>query len=239
MAKIFIGIPKHNKFDYFKDSMSQFLPQVKEEHEIELLEVSEGVLMDNQNVIAEAFLQSNKDYLLLLEDDHWGHTLEMLNALIIADTYVCAINYYSRHQGRLSCLMKYTYNKDYRKAYKQASYDNGFHEVDLVPFGMTLIKRQVFDYLDKPYFDVNEFYELHQKDVVNKATDQNFSNKLKAKGINPVGCFDYILPHRDVTEDTYKELRKEDINKLISSFEDKVVEAGFKRLKENRLNRNI
>ena len=231
MAKIFIGIPEHKPWQEFNDSLSQFLPIVKQSHDIEVYRVRGKSLVDAQNDIAEVFLASDKDYLLLLEEDHWGHTPAMLESLLKADTYMCAINYYSRHRGKLSCLLQYTGNPDYRKKYKELHYTDGIHDCDLAPFGMTLIKRETFDIINKPYFNINGYSDYIDGVV---ATDQAFCDELISNGIYPKGCFDYVLTHRGITKDNYIELRKMDIMKSFEEAENKVIKYYTDLILEKR-----
>lgn len=237
MAKIFIGIAKHNTCKEFINSMLSFLPSIKQEHDIEVYEIHANNVCEAQNAIAEQFLQSDKDYLLTLEDDHWHHTKDMLNALLKPNTYVCAINYYSRHEGKLSTLMNYSGNENFRKAYIQAPYKDGYHEVDLCGFGMTLIKREVFDILDVPYFRPNDYYEKLGKEVANKATDQDFCKRLAEHGIKPVGCFDYVLTHRGISKDNFLQYRQKDILKSMKNSEDKLLQRAIFMLQQRKRDR--
>ena len=239
MAKIFIGIAKHNTYDKFIESMSIFLPSIKEDHEVEVYETEGKVLVDAQNEIAEQFLKSDKDYLLILEDDHCHHTKDMVTDLLNANTHVCAINYYSRHYGKLPTLLNKTGSEDFRKAYTQTTYTEGLHEVDLCGFGMTLIKREVFDILDEPYFQPNEYYIKLGKDVSNKATDQNFCDRLDKHGIKPIGCFNHVLTHRGVSKDNYINLRHKYIIDNIRNAEEVFTQRAIDILRKRQQNRRI
>lgn len=209
--KILIGLALHKPDQRFLISLSYLLSQLgnKPEHyKIEVLEVEDKTLVEAQNIISEHFINNDFDYLLLTEDDNWGHNLPMLKALLRLNTPVASLNYYSRHFPYFSCLMRVV-NPDIPSS-KFAGYNDksGSHEVDMSGFGMMLIKRQVFNKLDKPYFRINEYGGPGCY-----ATDQSFSEDLLKIGIKPVGCFDYCLGHRDVTPENVMELRIEGLKK--------------------------
>jgi hypothetical protein len=104
---------------------------------------------------------------------------------------------------------------------------------------MTLIKREVFDKLDKPYFRVNDYYHemLQDKDVAARATDQNFCDRLIEAGIRPIGCFDHTLIHRGIGKDNYMSYRKQDILDNMKEIEKSAIEAGFDMLRRRQAER--
>ena len=242
MAKIFIAIPEYKPWKEFEESMSLFLPEVNKQHDMEVYRTRGKSLVDAQNLIANKFLASDKDYLLFLEEDHWGHTIEMLNALVESDTFICAIQYYSRHPGRISCLLRYTGLKDYKHRYKEIPEAKGFEQCNLVPFGMTLIKRQLFDKIDEPYFRVNDYYECDaekDKPINSRATDQDFSNRVQAVGIIPIGCFNFNLTHRGIHRGNFMDYRKQDILDSFLDAEQRVINVGVKRIMAKRAENKV
>jgi hypothetical protein len=110
----------------------------------------------------------------------------------------------------------------------------GLQRCDLVPFGMTLIKRRVFDYIDKPYFEINDYYEFIPKTEGALATDQNFCDKLRDKHIAVVGCFDHTLNHREITKDNYMDYRKKDIMNKFKDVKDRVKSDLLERMQLKR-----
>jgi hypothetical protein len=81
---------------------------------------------------------------------------------------------------------------------------SGYHAVGLCCFGMTIIRREVFEELDKPYFQINK----KGKRPHTYATDSNFFTRLRSLGIVPMGCFDYCVTHRHLNEETIDERRQ-------------------------------
>lgn len=200
-TKIFIGIPCHKPYKEFMESLSCFLAEVSKKYQVCAYSVYGKSLVDAQNEIAEVYVKSGYDYLLMLEDDHWGHTLEMLETLLQHDKLVCGIKYYSRHYPFVVIPMAY---KDYfdKHHFEMNIYGSkeDIAESGLVGFGMTLIKRVVFDILARPYFRLN----TDEQGNVQKgyATDQDFCNRVRQTGNKIFGCFNHCLTHRGLDDHT-------------------------------------
>lgn len=205
---ILIGIPMHTPTNEFLVSLLVFLDEIKEHYDIEVLEVKDKTLVEAQNIIADKFVSGSYDFLLLLEDDHFPHSRNMLKALLRADTEVCAINYYSRYFPYYTCLMQDLHNDSVDQRFGHIDKTSGYHDCDLMGYAMMLIRRSVFDKLDKPYFRLNK-----DGGPNSYATDIDFSDRCRANNIRLVGCFDYILNHRNVTPENVMQLR-------IDGFED-------------------
>jgi hypothetical protein len=195
--KILIGIPIHKPDDRFLEVLPKFIKSCSKDYDTQVISVKNCSLVDAQNKIADYFMhETDYDYLLIMEDDHWGHTKQMLKSLISKNVEVCAINYYSRHFPFVECLMReLSWKKDVIEKYAGLHYTSGFHKCELAGFAMMLLKRSVFTKLSKPYFRVNK------DSKGGYATDIDFSVRLKEAGISVWGCFDYILAHRDITKE--------------------------------------
>jgi len=209
--KILMGIPVHKPDDRFLESLPKFVEACSKNYEVQVITVPGCSLVDAQNKISDYFMhQTDYDYLLIMEDDHWGHTKAMLDSLISKDVEVCAMNYYSRHFPFIQCLMReLDGKKNIVERYAGLHYEEGFHKVVMAGFAMMLIKRSVFAELEKPYFRLNE-----EGGDLNFATDISFSVRLLKAGIDIWGCFDYILPHRDITKENRLEKFKEGLEKF-------------------------
>lgn len=204
MGRILIGIATHEPDQRFLESVPLFYADASKKYDIDIKWVWHKPLVDAQNELAKATIDGKYDYLLTIEDDHHGFTVEMLDACMKPDTMVCGISYRSRHFPFMKIPMfKTRVNKVGENQYGNSSdITEGYHEVDLSAFGFTLIKREVFDILDKPYFQLNVVNEVKGP----RATDINFSKRLQARGIKLIGCFDHLLNHRDIDEDNIKEM---------------------------------
>ena len=222
-ASLLIGVPMGPKPDErFLASLPKFLKECEGYYNLELVQVSNRTLVDAQNYIADYFLKSNHKYLLLMEDDHWGHSRNMLKSLLRADVPICGINYYSRYFPYYSCLMNEIPGREVQQRFGPTPYDSGCHQVDLVGYAMMLIRREVFSKLEKPYFRLN-------KDGGDDcyATDIDFCDRLKAVGIQPVGCFDYTLNHRDITPENVVSYRMSGFENIKKQRQEFLKEKGY------------
>lgn len=216
MESIFIGIPTVVKYQPFLDSMEKFIPLVEKEHEVEVYTLAGKTLAVARNTIVSRFLKSDKDYLLFLDDDHSGHSIEMLNSLldplINNGRLVCAIKCYAREFPYYSNLLQYKGDElfDGNRKYSPIYDESGYLECDLVGFGMTLVSRETFKRISEPYFISKD----------NSKEDVYFCDKLVRSGSRPIGCFDYVLEHRGINKDNALELRNKGIEELLKIHPD-------------------
>jgi len=203
--RILIGIATVTPDKRFLESLISFSKDASKLADISDKWVWNKPLVDAQNELADATIEGGYDYLLTIEDDHWGFNARMLESCLIADTHVCGISYRSRHLPFMKIPMRYSgsFGANGNPLYDSIPHESGFHEADLIAFGFTLIRSDVFRILDKPYFRLNTERFVG---VGPRATDIDFSTRLLEKGIRPVGCFDYVLNHREITEANYKEM---------------------------------
>ena len=220
--KIFIGIPSHKPDDRFLVSLLCFLQEIKNHYEVRVYEVKGKQLVDAQNDIVEKFLFTKYDFLLLLEDDHWGHSRLMLQGLLRADKDICGVNYYSRHWPYYTCLMKELEYTHIDQRFGHIDKTSGYHKCDLMGYGMMLIRRSVFLKLDRPYFRLNrdggpDCY----------ATDIDFCDRVRALGIDLIGCFDHILNHRDITPTNVLQKRIEGFENIRKNRQEELKQKGY------------
>jgi hypothetical protein len=201
MAKILVGIASVTPDQRFLESLPLFFRSVDSRHQLDSHWVWNKQLDEAQNELAEKTLDGGYDYLLTIEDDHWGFTAEMLEALLKADTHFCGIPYRSRHYPFATVPMRYIKTRDDgTRLFKGQLFDDGYHESDLVGFGFTLIRKDVFELLERPWF---VFSHVDHAGCGPNATDMQFSHRLQQKGIKPMGCWDYFLAHRDITKESF------------------------------------
>ena len=200
-TRILVGSACYKPCKEFTESLSKFLVESSLKYNIVCYSVFGKELVNAQNEIAEVFMQSNYDYLLMVEDDNWGFTLEILDTLVKANKPVIGVKYYSRHAPHVVLPMR-PHPTMMHKGIMELIGPTGIQTVYLVPFGMTLIKKQVFTYLDKPYFALNEQAD---KSPSKYATDHNFCHRLMMAGIALFGLYDYCLMHRGMGEEHKEE----------------------------------
>ncbi len=197
MKSIYIGVCKTRDDKRFEESFQNFTDSICNKYSVCQMIIRDMYLPDAQNKIAKSFLQSNYDYLLLLDDDQWGHTKEMLETLLDANTYVATIKTYSRHYPYGCSLLR----KVPPNLVMPIETGEGYIECDLTGFPMTLISRGTFDLLEEPYF------RPHEVGGRTWNSDVDFFQRLNDKGIKPIGCFQHILNHGDITEENVRQKR--------------------------------
>lgn len=228
MANILVCVPSTREYKPFLESFDKFIIECRKNHTIVTFIVKDKRLKDVQNEAAQKFMSGNFDYLLFMDDDHWGHTPEMLECLINANAYMATIKSYSRHYPYFSCLMNRIPDSTF---FSGIDYAQGYVEVDMTGFSMTLLRRDLLQKIGVPYFE-----EEHEggRDWV---TDTIFCRKLNSMGIKPVGCFQHCLPHFDITDENVLQRRTEGGNNwngmILNMAYDKLMESG--KLKGEKL----
>lgn len=200
-------------------------------------------LVEAQNEFAERVLDGGYDYLLTIEDDHWDFTWQMLDTCLKANCHVAGIPYRSRHFpfDVVPMKLKHISPEGVRKFAGMSSPEyTGYHEADLLGFGFTLIRSDVFRILDRPYFRLN--IEEFPGPLGPHATDIDFCKRLIDREIHPIGCFQHRLNHRDITESGYKDMLVQGIltqHSMFSTIEnigrfEKARQAFEKNRRENQ-----
>lgn len=210
MVKLFIGIPTIRHYEPFWNSLSLFLNNLLGKYDYQVFKVSNKSLAEARNEIVSRFLKSDKDYLLFLDDDHSGHTVQMLDSLldplINNGRMVCAIKCYARIFPHFSNLLQYSGVDlgEGRGKYRPIDDNEGYCECDAVGFGMTLVSRETFKRINEPYFISKD----------NTKEDIYFCDKLNLSGMRAIGCFEYVLEHNGINEHNALELRNKGIEEL-------------------------
>lgn len=192
--QIFVAIPSTRHDQWFMDSLKYWSSVSK--YDLKWHFILNRDLAEAQNQFAHDFLKSKCKYLLFLDDDHSDHSDDMLDCLIEADAYMATIKSYSRHYPYSCALMR-------RIPGSYAGIENGkgYRLVDLCGFPMTLIRRDLFERLEPPYF------RTKGTDMRSWATDREFCERLDSLGIKPVGCFQHCLTHQGINDMNVQELR--------------------------------
>lgn len=197
MVSIYIGICKTREDERFLKSFKELKEAICHKYSICQMVIKDKFLPDAQNEIVKDFLQSGHKYLLLLDDDHWGHTPEMIETLINANTYVSTIKTYTRHYPYVTAA----WNKVGNGFLLPLEDGKGYQNCDLTGFPMTLIRRDTFNMLDEPYFRPLEAEgRLWNSDI-------DFFERLAVKGVKPVCCFQHTLNHDKITQENVLQYR--------------------------------
>ena len=151
------------------------------------------------NAIWNVAFQQEFDYILRLDDDVWGLDPGLLQKLFDADKDVVGARYPMRHFPYSNCEFNRT---DKTKSLIQSFLDRrddpaalvenreeGVVPVDLVGFGMTLIKVAPFRMVERPIYRGEEVCP----------DDTYFAQLCIENGIQQYVCTEVNLCHRDVT----------------------------------------
>lgn len=201
MLRILIGICSTREDEKFLASFNDFWNKALEFYNITVVWQYNQKLPDAQNHIAELFMEGRYDYLLLLDDDHSGHTVKMLHCLICAHSHMATIKTYSRHYPYVTAAWNYL-NENTTVPIERGE---GYVECDLTGFPMTLISRETFKLLEKPYF---RYYSDGERDW---HSDVDFCKRLRDLGIKPIVCFQYTIGHDKITEENVNFYRHKEI----------------------------
>ena len=221
MKSIFIGIPTIKSYQPFWDSLSNFIFQIKDKYNYEIFKVENKPIAEARNEIVDNFLKSDKDYLLFLDDDHVGHSIEMLDSLLDPvqnnNSFMCGIKCYTKTFPYNSNICLYSYVDEEKLGivkgsgkYVPMDLNEGYLYCDLIGFGMTLMTRDAFRIVNKPYF-VSEN---------NIREDNYFCDQLIKAGVQPVGCFNHTLEHNGIGSHNARTLRNEGLSKIREKYPD-------------------
>jgi len=229
-ARVLVGVPLHKPAKRFLESLSKFIITLALSHDVKYKEVEGKPLAEAQNDIAEYFLNIGYSHLLFMEEDHWGHSIEMFNSMLQADTHVASVDYYSRHRPYPSILMRYNKRNELNSIREMS----GYHVCDLVGLGFTLIRRDTFEHLEKPYFRLNRIDDVFG----DFATDKNLFTRLAEKGIKPVGCADHCLTHKGLDRNNIRKFRLRSSKTIHEYISDKLFQGRVKNMRNKRREQN-
>lgn len=200
MKRILVGVCSFRHDDRFWNSFFNFMKECNGHYDIASMIIKDTFLPDAQNKIAECAINSNYDYILLLDDDHWGHTKEMLDCLVEANVTVATMKTYSRHYP----YMVAAWDRVGNNTMLPIENGDGYRGCDLCGFPMTLIEINKLHELEKPYFRPLEAEGRTWN------SDVDFFERLALKGIRPVVCFQHCLNHDKITQDNVFEFRNKE-----------------------------
>lgn len=221
-TEILVGIPRANYDPGFQDSLSSLTASVPENYVLTVYEIYDRQRDEAREAIVEYFLtKTQAPYLLFLDDDHTGHTWSMVQSLLDKDAYFSSINCFARYfpyQFTVSALDP-AYHDHYGP--DNLNTKRGWSKCRFAGFGMALIRRDLFDHIEPPYFKCDSRGERE---------DNYFCEKILNAGLDIWGCFDHNLPHAGITQQNVLEKRR-------TGFRDYVVRHNRRFLLNNYIRR--
>lgn len=161
--KVFIGIPNTGllrtelvEWLMLQDDCDIFMPQAKPHDHC-------------RNIIVNRFLETDYQWLLMVDSDIVppNNVLGMIDN----DVPVCAAYARTMSNGELIPVGMTKDDVGYHHDFKHS--ELGLHKVDAVGTGCILIKREVFERLDKPYFKF-----MYQDGLLINGEDFDFSERV-------------------------------------------------------------
>ena len=168
-----IGVPsswEHVTFPFFTSFIQMERP------DFEFIPVTNGPIDAMRCVIAEQALRLGCSHLLMLDTDHVLHP-QTVTKLLANDVDICGAMTYKRYPPFDPILLKGTI-KGYRYIYPKRG-DTDLVEVDGVGAAILMIKTEVFENIQKPWFKFEKFSEDDDRPI---GEDLYFCWKAKQAG---------------------------------------------------------
>ena len=172
MKKIFIGVPNTG---FLKTELVEWLFRLKNDDKFKTtLFFPQNRPHDyNRNVIVTEFLKTDNDYLLMIDSD----VVPVSNVLELANFDVGIVSGYVKAYKNGETIP--IGMKKVKGGYKVKSpLKVGMNEVDAVGTGCLMVKREVFEKMDKPYFR----FQYDENGFLSNGEDFHFCEKAKQLG---------------------------------------------------------
>lgn len=167
-----------------------------------------------QEDLAKEAVDSGATHLLIIDDDIYDYSLMDLIKLLEANVdmiggimltrrfpfHICAM----RRLDDKKPLVEHVRNVTGFDMYEVPIADRqGIKPVDLIPFGFTLFKTDLFKKIKRPYFipDPSKIDETKLNYQYQMYTDSIFCDKVMEVGSQPYAHFDVWLNHNGITKD--------------------------------------
>jgi GT2 family glycosyltransferase len=159
-----------------------------------------------RNKVVKEFLEEYFDYLCFIDDDIIPPQ-NCLRELLIADKEIIAPVCFTMKEDDNGCSVPMPVAHRYNDEGKyKIYYGTGIEETDIITGGMHLVKREVYEKLDRPYF-----FEYHANGITTYSEDFVFSRQCKKLGYKLYTHYDLICGH-------YKNINIKDINDIFIKY---------------------
>ena len=168
MKKVFVAIPTGGTI---RTELLFFLLNLDRDYDTKISATTFGSCAENRNKLVTDFLKTDFEWLLLLDAD----TIPPSDILNMTENNVdvCSGLYYVWIKNGLHPLAMNKVDNSY-----QVSKETGLFEVDGIGGGTLLIRREILEKIDPPYFLVT-----HDSDgLVEQGNDLYFCEKVKKAG---------------------------------------------------------
>lgn len=193
-------VARFDEHELFWPHFCEFYAANKAKHSLLLEHKYRMALHKAQGWAVEKARQSGLSHILFVEDDHWGFPVDGIDAMLEADKDVIGIHCFARNRPLISIALRKmnpdisliaTEGEDNLNGIEHVSGTPLIQPVDLIGWGMTLVKMTVFDRLKTDPF---EYWGR-------MATDSQFCQACLDVGIQPYVHFGATLGHGDCPPD--------------------------------------
>jgi len=215
--KLLIGMPllghTHDNFTSWNNFWTDVIRAAEFEVACDFSQYRKPVIIAQENLAAAA-VDSGATHLLMIDDDVYNYTLLDLVKLLEANVdmiggcmltsrfpyHLCAM----RRLDEKRKLIEHCKNVTGFDMYEVPMADRkGIKPVDLISFGFTLFKTELFKKMKRPYFipDPSQIDESKLNYQYQAYTDSIFCDKVYQVGSQPYAHFDVWLNHNGITKD--------------------------------------
>jgi len=191
MPKVYLSIPCFDGFIYHKLSIRLIQWSHDPEIKLKIMFYPNLAPLDNaRNKAVKDFLKDDGDYFFHIDDDIVPPE-NTLRELIKADKDVIAPLCFTMAKDdkgiQFPRIVAHRYNKD--KEY-EPYFGKGIEETDVVTGGCHLVKRKVFEKLERPYY-----FTYHKNGLVKNSEDFVFSKQCQKLGYKLFTNYDLFCSH--------------------------------------------
>lgn len=173
MTKVMIGLPIHRPVEF--KVFESFIRMTNQRNDIKLefSMVSNSLIYDAREYVAEQFMKSDNEYLMFIDSDMTFHPQSLQFLLRHDKEFVTAKAFKRVHPYQPCFYTKVLYENGLPSLEVPTGYGEGLLPIEGAGLACALIKRSAFEKLEKPYFFP----------LPNVGEDLSFCIKLKEAGV--------------------------------------------------------
>lgn len=173
MTKVMIGLPIHRPIEF--KVFESFIRMTNQRNDIKLefSMVSNSLIYDAREYVAEQFMKSDNEYLMFIDSDMTFHPQSLQFLLRHDKEFVTAKAFKRVHPYQACFYTKVVYENGLPSLEVPTGYGEGLLPIEGAGLACALIKRSAFEKLEKPYFFP----------LPNVGEDLSFCIKLKEAGV--------------------------------------------------------
>lgn len=190
MKKIFIAIPT---IGIVRTELLSFLLNITHNpnYIIKVDTTFSGDICNNRNYLVNRFLQTDSKWLMFCDSD----IVPLMNIMDIIDEnkdIISPVNFTFKDNELVPLIMKKVKN-GYKTDWKKIEDEKKIIKVDAVGLGCILIKRKVFEKLEKPYFEF-----IYKEGLLINGEDFNFCDEARKAGFKIWVNKNYMTNHFNI-----------------------------------------